>query len=188
MTDTLDAKPVKKMGLAKKGCLGFIGLFIFLGVLGALLGDPKDAGKPTANSQNENVITKVDPSSPVAAEIEHSSPPAAVVSPESSGLTFAQENAARTARQYIEMSGFSRSGLIAQLSSDAGDGYSLADATAAVASLDVDWNDQAARSAKQYLQMTGFSCKGLIQQLSSSAGDKYTADQAAYGAKQAGAC
>jgi hypothetical protein len=105
-----------------------------------------------------------------------------------SNLTLSQMNAARSARQYLSMTGFSRDGLIDQLSSDAGDGYSVADATAAVDSLSVDWNENAARSARQYLDMTGFSCQGLIEQLSSSAGEKYTRAQATYGARQAGAC
>lgn len=99
-----------------------------------------------------------------------------------------RENAARSAQDYLRMSGFSRVGLIHQLSADAGEGYDVADATAAVDSLHIDWNAQAVRSAKQYLSMSGFSCKGLIQQLSSSAGESYTESQAAYGAKQAGAC
>ncbi len=99
-----------------------------------------------------------------------------------------QANAARNAKQYLDMTGFSRRGLIEQLSSDAGNGYDVADATAAVDSLDVDWNEQAVRSAKQYLDMTGFSCSGLIEQLSSDAGSKYTEAQARYGAEQAGAC
>jgi Host cell surface-exposed lipoprotein len=103
-------------------------------------------------------------------------------------LTASQVNAVRSAEQYLEMSGFSRKGLIHQLSSDAGDGYAVADATAAVDSLTVDWNDNAAKSARQYLESSGFSCKGLIEQLSSSAGDEYTKDQATYGARQAGAC
>jgi hypothetical protein len=103
-------------------------------------------------------------------------------------LTAPQNNAVRSARQYLSMQGFSRAGLIQQLSSDAGEGYEIGDATAAVDSLSVDWNQQAARSAKQYLSMQGFSCKGLVQQLSSPAGEGYTVDQARYGAKQAGAC
>jgi len=86
------------------------------------------------------------------------------------------------------MSGFSRQGLIDQLSSSAGSGYSVADATAAVDSLNADWNAEAVKSAKQYLAMSGFSCQGLIGQLDSSAGDKYTVAQATYGAQQAGAC
>lgn len=103
-------------------------------------------------------------------------------------LTGPQRNAVRSANQYLSMSGFSREGLIEQLSSNYGDGYNVADATVAVDSLDVDWNENAAKSARQYLSMTGFSCNGLIEQLSSSYGDKYTVEQARYGARQAGAC
>ncbi len=103
-------------------------------------------------------------------------------------LTGPQKNAARPAKQYLSVAGFSRDGLIQQLSSDAGDGYEISDATVAVDSLNIDWNQEAVKSAKQYLSMMGFSCKGLIHQLSSSAGDKYTVDQATYGAKQAGGC
>ncbi|RDL15610.1 host cell surface-exposed lipoprotein [Serratia fonticola] len=103
-------------------------------------------------------------------------------------LTGPQKNAVQSAKQYLSMMGFSRSGLIHQLSSDVGDGYKISDATVAVDSLNIDWNQEAVKSAKQYLNMMGFSCKGLINQLSSSAGDNYTVDQATYGAKQAGGC
>lgn len=105
-----------------------------------------------------------------------------------SNLTQPQQNAVRSAKQYLNMKGFSRDGLIHQLSSEYGDGYTIADSTAAVDSLNVNWNQEAVRSAKQYLQMKGFSCQGLIKQLSSSFGDKYTVSQATYGAQQAGAC
>jgi len=112
-----------------------------------------------------------------------------VASPTWAGdLTGPQNNAVRAANQYINMTGFSRDGLINQLSSDAGDGFEISDATVAVDSLNIDWNQQAVKSAKQYLNMMGFSCKGLIEQLSSSAGDQYTVDQATHGAKQAGGC
>ena len=104
------------------------------------------------------------------------------------GLTGPQKNAVRSAKQYLSMQGFSRDGLIQQLSSEFGEGYKVADATIAVDSLSIDWNEQAVRSGKQYLSMQGFSCKGLIQQLSSSAGEKYTVSQATYGAQKAGAC
>lgn len=103
-------------------------------------------------------------------------------------LTGPQENAVRSAMQYLSMQGFSRAGLIQQLSSDAGDGYNVADATVAVDSLNIDWDEQASRSANQYVSMMGFSCDGLIEQLSSSAGDGYTMSQATYGAQQTSAC
>lgn len=103
-------------------------------------------------------------------------------------LTGPQKNAVRSAKQYLSISGFSRDGLIQQLSSDAGDGYRVDDASVAVDSLNIDWNKQAVKSAKSYLSISGFSCNGLIQQLSSSAGDKYSVSQATYGAQRAGAC
>jgi hypothetical protein len=109
-------------------------------------------------------------------------------SSEKNFLSGPQANAARSAQQYLAMSGFSRDGLIEQLSSEFGDGYSVADATRAVDNLSVDWNENAAKSASQYLSISGFSCDGLIEQLSSSYGDRYTVDQATYGARQAGAC
>jgi hypothetical protein len=86
------------------------------------------------------------------------------------------------------MKGFSRQGLIDQLSSSAGDGYPVGDATVAVDSLHVDWNAQAVKSAKDYLQMTSFSCQGLVEQLSSSAGEKFTVPQAQYAAHKVGLC
>ena len=103
-------------------------------------------------------------------------------------LTIPQNNAVRSAKQYLSLAGFSRKGLIHQLSSNYGDSYEEADATIAVDSLNIDWNVQAERSAKQYLSLSGFSCKGLVNQLSSSFGDKYTVEQATYGARQAGVC
>ncbi|MDF1720480.1 MAG: Ltp family lipoprotein [Minwuia sp.] len=103
-------------------------------------------------------------------------------------LTGPQRNAVRSANNYLSFQGFSRDGLIEQLSSPYGDGYSRADATAAVNSLAVDWNEQAARSAEQYLSIMGFSCNGLIAQLSSDAGSKFTTSEATYGARKAGAC
>lgn len=103
-------------------------------------------------------------------------------------LTGPQRNAQRSASQYLSFKGFSRDGLIEQLSSEYGEGYDVADATVAVDSLDIDYNANAAQSAQDYLNMSGFSCNGLIEQLSSSYGDGYTEAQATYGAQQAGAC
>lgn len=103
-------------------------------------------------------------------------------------LTGPQKNAIRSAKSYLDLQGFSRKGLIDQLSSEYGDGYSVADATVAVDSLNIDWNAQAARAAKSYLDLQGFSCQGLIDQLSSEYGDGYSVEQATYGAQQTDAC
>ncbi len=114
--------------------------------------------------------------------------PAPVVEAANSSLTRPQQNAVRSARSYLDMKGFSRAGLIKQLSSEYGEGFSVADATAAVDSLTVDWNENAARAGASYLEMKGFSCSGLTEQLSSEYGDGFTTSQARYGAAAAGAC
>ena len=96
-----------------------------------------------------------------------------------SDLTSGQENAVRSAEDYISMSGFSRSGLVEQLEFA---GYSTKDAAFAGDHLNVDWNEQAARSAEDYVSMSGFSRSGLIEQLEY---EGYTRQQAEYGANKA---
>lgn len=102
-----------------------------------------------------------------------------------SDLTPAQQNAVRSAQAYLDLAGFSRAGLIDQLTFEQ---YSATDAAAAVDSLDVDWNEEAAESAAAYLTLSGFSCEGLIDQLSSEFGEGFTVEQATFGATTAGAC
>jgi hypothetical protein len=93
-----------------------------------------------------------------------------------------QQNAVRAAKDYLDYTAFSHSGLITQLT--VGDGYSTADATFAVNSIAVDWNEQAAKAAQSYLDYTAFSHSGLITQL--TVGDGYTPAQAAYGVAAVG--
>ena len=101
--------------------------------------------------------------------------------------TVSQRNAQAKAQSYLAVKGFSRRGLIHQLSSDAGDGFPAADAAWAVDHLPgVDWNEQAVRAGKDYLKMTGFSRKSLIEQLSSDAGNQFTVAQATYAASKLG--
>lgn len=101
-------------------------------------------------------------------------------------MTASQEQAISSAESYLSFTAFSRKGLIRQLSSDAGEGFSVADATYAVDHIKVNWNEQAAKKAKEYLQMQSFSRKGLIRQLESSAGEGFTHAQAVYGVNKAG--
>ena len=104
--------------------------------------------------------------------------PAATTTALGSNLTPSQQNALRSAQSYLEFSGFSRQGLIDQLSSEFADQYPVEDATVAVDSLNVDWIAQAVKSAQSYLESSGFSRQGLIDQLSSQFGDQYTLDEA----------
>jgi hypothetical protein len=106
--------------------------------------------------------------------------------PAKSGETAGQENARRSAENYLETMAFSRKGLIRQLSSEYGEGYSKADAIYAVNHINVDWNEQAAKAAKSYLETMPYSRKGLIEQLSSEHGEGFTHAQAVYGVNAAG--
>ena len=155
-------------------------IFIGLIVLGLILGNGADE-QATTDSDSDVAVSPSEQG--VASE-----PQGVVDVAEVGGLTRPQKNAVRSAEQYISMSGFSRDGLIDQLSSEFGNGYDVSDATVAVDSLNIDWNEQAVRTAKQYLDMSGFSCDGLIEQLSSEHGNKYSVSEATYGAQQAGAC
>ena len=86
-----------------------------------------------------------------------------------------QRNAVAKAQDYLSFSSFSRKGLIQQLMYD---GFSQGDATYAVDSITVDWNEQAALKATDYLSFSSFSEQGLVQQL---VYDGFTPSQAAYG-------
>jgi len=100
--------------------------------------------------------------------------------PAAPALTKEQANAKNTALSYLDLSGFSMSGLIKQLESE---GFSAKDAEAALATMKVDWNAEAAESAKAYQDMTPMSAAGLIKQLKL---EGYTTEQAEFGAKAAG--
>jgi hypothetical protein len=101
-------------------------------------------------------------------------------------FTVAQEQAIQSAQSYVDMSGFSRTGLIHQLTSKAGEGFKPADAAFAVNHIKVDWNKEAVESAKSYLEMGGFSRASLIRQLSSKSGEQFTRAQAKYAANHVG--
>lgn len=99
-----------------------------------------------------------------------------------------QAEAIESAQSYLEFSGFSRTGLIDQLSSEYGDKYTAEEAAAAVQHLEdnslVDWKEEAVQSAQSYLEYSEFSREGLIDQLTSEYGDKFTAEEAEYAVSQ----
>ena len=162
---------------------------IFVGfiIIGAIFGDDSSQTVTTKTNVNES-LSEQSVTDDAPEQIETNIVSVVQEEAETEGLSRPQKNAVRSAEQYISMTGFSRKGLIGQLSSDGGEGYDTADATIAIDSLNIDWNEQAVRSAEQYLDMMGFSCNGLIDQLSSDGGEGYTVDQATYGAQKAGAC
>ena len=101
-------------------------------------------------------------------------------------MTKEQENAVRAAENYLSFMPFSKKGLVKQLSSDYGDGYTKAAAEYAVDHIEVDWKEQAVKAAENYLDTMSFSRAGLIDQLTSDYGDGYTTEEATYAADQVG--
>jgi hypothetical protein len=95
-------------------------------------------------------------------------------------MTKSQEQAIGTAKDYLEYTHFSKSGLIKQLKFEE---YSAKDAKFAVNHIKVNWNEQAAGAAEDYLDTTHFSRSGLIKQLEF---EGYSQTQAEYGVKKAG--
>ena len=89
--------------------------------------------------------------------------------------------ALRRAKEYLNVSAFSRQGLIEQLEYE---GYSHSEAERAVDQCGADWFDQAVKKAKQYLKTSAFSYQGLVDQLEF---EGFTYDQATHGADRCGA-
>jgi host cell surface-exposed lipoprotein len=156
---------------------------------------PTTAARHTAAATHHVVAPKPAPTHTTAApthakpaptHVEATPRPApthAVAKPKSApkpSLTLSESQAIESAESYLAMGGFSRAGLINQLDSSAGEGFSEADAVFAVDHVKVDWNEQAVESAKSYLQMGGFSRASLINQLTSPYGEQFTLAQATY--------
>jgi Host cell surface-exposed lipoprotein len=173
--------PVKKKGHLIRNVGIVVGALLLVGIGVAI------ASSGSSNNNSTGTTTASSPAVTAAATAKATAA-ATAKAPAGPTLTNQQQNAAKSARSYLSFAGFSRQGLIDQLSSAYGDKYAVQDATIAVDSLNVDWNAEAVQSAKSYLKVTAFSCQGLIDQLDSSYGDKYTVAQATYGAQQAGAC
>jgi hypothetical protein len=97
-------------------------------------------------------------------------------------MTGAQQQAVDSAGDYLsEGQGFSKQGLLNQLTSSFGEGFSKSDAEFAIKYLNPNWDQQAVDSARNYLsEEQGFSQQGLLQQLTSAAGEGFTEAQAEY--------
>lgn len=125
------------------------------------------AGQPSATAPEDQ------PASTKAPEPKETKP----AGPE---LTTSQLNAMRKAKEYLDLSAFSRKGLIGQLKYE---GFSTKDATFAVDHIVVSWKEQAALKAQEYLDSSAFSRSGLIAQLEY---EGFTSSEARYGVKQVG--
>ena len=184
------------------GCLVLIGLAVIIGIIGAV-GSHSGSNTPAASTAANsfipvNISTAVPTgtvSAPAAPTSSAPAPPAssapaapassapappASSAPASPSMTTAQQQAVDAAEGYLSLGqGFSEQGLLQQLTSSAGNGFSKSDAEFAINYLHPNWDQQAYDAAKSYLSLgQGFSEQGLLQQLTSSAGGGFTQAQA----------
>lgn len=194
--------PVKSSGGAKTGLilLGVFGLLLIgsCGVLVAVAGSTADTTTKAVTAAADEAVKEAEKATPTTAAPTTEAPkptvapttappppttapkPPPTTAPPMPTMSVGQANAARSARDYLSMTAFSRSGLIKQLEFE---GFSTGDATFGVDSQGADWNEQAARSAKQYLEMTSFSRSGLVDQL---VFEGYTPAEAEFGVSTTG--
>lgn len=170
--------------------LGAIALIV---IISAAASNPKPAKSSNASGSTTTTRPSITTTTPTTAAQTTTSTPSTFATTTTTtnsapSLTQQQQSAVQSANQYLSTEAFSRLGLIDQLDSSFGSGYSVGDATIAVDSLSVNWNAEAVQAAKQYLQTQPFSCANLINQLDSSFGSKFTVAQATYGATKAGDC
>lgn len=174
-------------------------LFVLMLVMGAIAGgtkSDKEASPVTTSARNKastpkqpETTTENRPTSTTSPETTTTSAPPTTpptTADPYAGETLSQKNARKSAARYLEFAGFSRLGLIDQLESEYGEGFSHQDAVYGVDSLNADWNAQAVRVAESYLEFEPFSRQGLIEQLSSEYGSQFTYDQAVFAVNTVG--
>ncbi len=94
--------------------------------------------------------------------------------------TLGEENALKSAQNYLNIMPFSQKGLKDQLIFD---GYTKSEAKYAVDNCGANWKKQAYKKAKSYLDIMSFSKQKLIDQLMF---DGFTEKQAKYAVKKVG--
>lgn len=184
---TLDGppQPPKKRHWLRNILLGIVVFVVALIVVSAALsgGSPKPAAAPQRTfAPSASASAKV---AQAPAAVATTPAPAAPTTP---ALTTSEQQAVESAQSYLSnLGGFSEYGLLQQLTSSEGAGFSTADAQFAINYLHPDWYQQAVQSAKSYISnVGGFSAASLYQQLTSTDGGGFTPGQANYALKQVG--
>jgi len=167
----------------KKKIVAAIAATFVLGITAASCAESPEEKGSAATPAAESTTEKAEkPGQTITEEVTET----VAAKPKPKPLTAGQENAIASAEDYLDTMAFSRKGLIEQLSSEYGSGFSKADAKFAVNHIDVNWNEQAARAAKEYLETMPFSRSALIEQLESEYGSGFTHAQAVFGVNQTG--
>jgi hypothetical protein len=181
--------------MKKKILIGVVGALVII-VIGVVI---------TAVAGNHNTATTTNPTTPTATAAPVTQPaapptttppppaspppaPPSTPAPSTPALTGSEQQAVNSAENYLaDGQGFSEQGLLQQLTSQYGSGFSTSDAQFAINYLNPNWDQQAVEAAKNYLNDgQGFSQSSLLQQLTSSYGSGFTYAQAEYALSQVG--
>jgi hypothetical protein len=173
-------QPPRKPWVARHKVLSGL---IAVGAIAIIAVAASSSNKPSTPAADSTTAAS-SPASPAEApsSAAASSAPSTPAAPASPSMTGAQQQAVDAAEDYLSGGqGFSDQGLLNQLTSSYGDGFSKSDAEFAINYLNPNWDQQAVDAAQGYLGGgQGFSDQGLLQQLTSSAGNGFTEAQAEY--------
>ena len=178
-TQTPARKPLRKRWSVRIPVIAGAGL-IALVACGSAGSHPAATASPTTAPPSTSA-----PASPAAQPTTAAPAPSKPAKPT---ISVSRQQALSSAQGYLsDGQGFSRAGLIKQLTSPYGSQFSTADATWAVDHAGADWDAQALTAAKGYMSDgQGFSRAGLIQQLTSPYGGDFTLAQATYAVNHVG--
>lgn len=143
---------------------------VFNDVASTLSFDPSDTTMDYHDWWNANVLNEDTSKQPSGSD----------EAPKPNTPTVSQQNALKKAKDYLNYTAFSYTGLIEQLEYEK---LSTEDATYGADNCGADWNEQAAKKAADYLDYTSFSRDGLIEQLEY---EGFTPEQATFGANSVG--
>jgi hypothetical protein len=167
-----------------------IGAAAMILVIAAVAGSHSNNSTPPASNTSPAAASNSNPGGTNQAASQPTTQPATQAPPAPPQMTASQQSAIQAAENYLQAEpGWSYQGLINQLDSPNGSGFSVTDATFAVNNLSPapNWNQQAAIAAKNYMTTVGgFSACSMVQQLDSPDGSDFTQAQAEYGASAVG--
>jgi Host cell surface-exposed lipoprotein len=171
--------PKRKRHIVRNVFLGITGAIVLITVIAVAASGGKannGASVPPANAGTQ------------APAADSTSQPPAQQAASAPKYTTAEQQAIDSAESYLSTEpGFSKKGLIQQLDSKDGEGFSKRLAVFAVDHVKVNWWQQAVFAAKSYMKTEpGWSYSGLVQQLDSPYGGDFTQAQAEYAAKKVG--
>lgn len=156
----------------KFGCLGIIGLFVLLIIIGSLVSGGDDATTDTANDAPETNQAKEEVVEEPKEEVKEE--------PKKESVPREYESALKKAEDYAKTMYMSKAGIYDQLTSEYGENFPAEAAQYAIDNLEFDWKANALKKAEDYAETMNMSDAAIYDQLISEYGEKFTPEEAQY--------